>query len=183
VKRIKTKVLVVDDDTLSARTICDILEIKGYEPFSAATGMEGLALLNRGFVNLVLLDLQLPDIAGLEVLGRIKKETPATEAIILTGYAALDSAIEAINIGAFSYLQKPYEMDHLLLHIRRAVEKQRAEEELRSRLEEVEQLNKVRIQALFGNTIRPRHGRGIPENSRFMYLDRMRSDYDINHGG
>jgi PAS domain S-box-containing protein len=97
----------------------------------AGDGAEGLALLEGNSVNLVLTDLGLPDISGIDILAKVKTLYPATQVIILTGSATFDSAVEATNLGAFSYLLKPYDIDQLLLQIQRAIEKQQAEEELR----------------------------------------------------
>jgi len=122
----KISILIIDDDPNLRKTLSDILRAKGYEIHAAGDGAGGLALLKRNTVHLALVDLRLPDISGLEVLEKIKADQPSIEAIILTGNATLDSAIEATNRGAFSYLQKPYDIDQLLLHIRRAIEKQKA---------------------------------------------------------
>ncbi len=127
----KHRILIIDDDAGLRKTLSDILRAQGYETLTAENGSAGLSALKDGPANLMLIDLRLPDISGLEVLDRAKAEHPQMEAIILTGHAALDSAIEATNKGAFSYLQKPYEMDQLLVHIKRAIEKQHAEETLR----------------------------------------------------
>jgi DNA-binding NtrC family response regulator len=137
----KQKILIIDDDLNIRKTLSDILRIKGYEPFIAKDGAEGLAVLEKEAINLVLIDLQLPDMPGLEVLGRVKAEHSLTEAIILTGNASLDSATEAINKGAFSYLQKPYDMDLLTLHIRRALEKQAAQAIIIRHGTELEKIN------------------------------------------
>jgi len=123
----KQKILIIDDDPNIRKTLSDILKVKGYEPFSAKSGTEGLALLEQSSADIVVIDLGLPDISGIEVLSRVKADRPFTEAIILTGNASLDSAIEATNKGAFSYLLKPYEFEQLMLHIRRATEKQQAQ--------------------------------------------------------
>ncbi len=77
------------------------------------------------------IDLRLEDMSGLEVMREIKRRSPGTECIVLTGYASQESAIEAVNLGAYSYVQKPYDIEHLLVTIRRAIEKQEAEEALR----------------------------------------------------
>ena len=122
----KISILIIDDDPNLRKTLSDILRARGYETQAAGDGTEGLALLKQHAVHLALVDLRLPDISGLEVLEKIKANQPSIEAIILTGNATLDSAIEATNRGAFSYLQKPYDIDQLLLHIRRAIEKQQA---------------------------------------------------------
>jgi putative nucleotidyltransferase with HDIG domain len=124
------RILVVDDDANLRKTLSDILRFKGYSVAAAGTGAEGIAEAKRAFVNVVLIDLRLPDMSGIEVMERIKLTTPLTEAIILTGHASLDTAVEATNKGAFSYLLKPYEIDDLLLHIRHAVDRQQGQQEI-----------------------------------------------------
>lgn len=124
------RILVVDDDANLRKTITEILRIKGYDAVATGTGTEGVAEAARDFVNVALIDLKLPDMSGIEVMERIKLATPLCEVIILTGHASLDTAIEAINKGAFSYLMKPYEMDDLLLQIRHAIERQKGQQEI-----------------------------------------------------
>jgi len=135
------KILVVDDDPNIRKILDDTLKRKGYQILTARDGTEALTKLKKDTVELVLSDLQLPDISGLEVLQRVKADYPLTEVIILTGNASLDSAIESTNMGAFSYLQKPYEMDQLLLHIKRAIEKQQAEEKILKHTIELKKIN------------------------------------------
>lgn len=146
----KPRILVIDDDPNLRKTLVDIMRLKGYETESAANGMEGLALIRENPVNLALIDIGLPDISGVEVLKNIKADYPATDVIILTGNATLDSAIEAANMGAFSYLVKPYDIEQLTLNIQRAVEKRQAEEdrerlilELKEALSKVKQLEGI----------------------------------------
>lgn len=127
----KTSILLIDDDVGMGKTLQDILKAKGYETFVAGDGAEGLAFLKGNPVNLVLTDLGLPDMTGIDILREVKAVYPAIQVIILTGSATFDSAVEATNLGAFSYLLKPYDIDQLFLHIQRAIEKQRVEEELR----------------------------------------------------
>src|SRR6266498_1260538 len=126
----KPCILIIDDDPGLRKTLSDILRFKGYETIEAGDGTAGLSLLLKNDVNLVLIDLGLPDIPGLDVLDRVKAESPLTEAIILTGNASLDTAIQAANIGAFSYLVKPYDIDQLMLLVKRAIEKQQSREAL-----------------------------------------------------
>lgn len=124
------RILVVDDDANLRKTITEILRLKGYDAVAMGTGTEGVAEAARDFVNVALIDLKLPDMSGIDVMERIKLATPLCEVIILTGHASLDTAIEAINKGAFSYLMKPYEMDDLLLQIRHAIERQKGQWEI-----------------------------------------------------
>lgn len=124
----KTLILIIDDDPGLRKTLADILKVKGYETLASKDGAEGLSLLQKNAVDLTLIDLGLPDISGLDVLSRIKADHPSTAVIIVTGNATLESAIEATSLGAFSYLLKPYEIDQLMLQIKRAIEKQRADQ-------------------------------------------------------
>ncbi|BBI98891.1 hypothetical protein FGKAn22_05840 [Ferrigenium kumadai] len=124
------RILMVDDDANLRRTLTDILQLKGYEVAAAGSGAEGIAEAGRAFVSVALIDLKLPDMSGIEVMEKIKAISPQAEAIILTGHAAMETAIEATNKGAFSYLLKPYKIDDLLLHIRRAVDRQQGQQEI-----------------------------------------------------
>lgn len=124
------RILVVDDDANLRKTLSDILRLKGYEAAAAGTGAEGIAEAERAFVNAALIDLKLPDMSGIEVMEKIKANSPLTEAIILTGHASLDTAVEATNKGAFSYLLKPYEIDKLLRHIHHALDRQQTQQEI-----------------------------------------------------
>lgn len=127
----KAIILIIDDDPNLRKTLADILTIKGYETLIARNGAEGFALLHSSAVNLALVDLGLPDISGLDVLSRIRADYPSTAVIIFTGNATVESALEASNRGAFSYLPKPYEIEQLLLLIKRAMEKQQSDTALR----------------------------------------------------
>jgi PAS domain S-box-containing protein len=137
----RTRILIIDDDPALRKILADILRFRGFEPLAAGNGAEGLALLGEAPVNLVLIDLGLPDISGIDLLKRVKADHPSTEVIVLTGNATLDSVIEATNSGAFSYLIKPYDMEQLLLNIRRAIEKQEAQEAARE--------NNLRLKSMF----------------------------------
>ena len=136
----KPIILIIDDDPGLRKTLNDILAVKGYEPLAAKEGGEGLDLIRQYPVAVALIDLKLPDLPGIEVLRRMRSDHPATEAIILTGNATLDSAIEATNNGAFSYIQKPCDVDQLLQHIRHAVEKRESAEKIRHYQEHLEDL-------------------------------------------
>jgi response regulator RpfG family c-di-GMP phosphodiesterase len=127
----KPRILVIDDDPNLRKTLSDILRIKGYEAAGAESGAAGVAEAQRDFANVALIDLKLPDMSGIETMERIKAGSPLTEAIIMTGHASLDTAVEATNKGAFSYLLKPYDINDLLQHIIRALERQEAQQEIR----------------------------------------------------
>ncbi len=142
------KVLIIDDDPGLRKTLSDILRIKGYETLTASNGGEGIALLAQGPVDIVIIDLGLPDMPGINVLEKVKAASPSAEAIILTGNATLDSAIEATNRGAFSYLLKPYDIDQLLLQMSRATDKQRTWERTIKQSAEIQRVN-LELKALY----------------------------------
>lgn len=139
----RARILIIDDDLNMGKTLADILRSKGYDAELATSGEEGLARFDMFPASLVLIDLMLPDMPGIKVLERIKSSSPATEAIILTGNASLETAIEATNKGAFSYLLKPYEVEKLLLNAKQAMEKQQAGEEIVRRSEGLQRSNLV----------------------------------------
>ena len=124
-------ILIVDDDVAVRRTLSAIFEAKGYVTSSAATGKTALERVRQEVPAVALVDLKLADMSGLELMVGIQEECPGTECIVLTGHASQASAIEAVNLGAYSYVQKPCDMDQLLLTIRRAIETREAEETLR----------------------------------------------------
>jgi PAS domain S-box-containing protein len=119
----KTRVLIVDDDARFRESLASVLGVHGYEIVTASEGESALRLARDNPPSVAVIDLKLQDISGLEVLRRLKQISPDTECIVLTGHASQDSAIEAVNLGAYSYIQKPYDLDGLLLAIRRASEK------------------------------------------------------------
>ncbi len=128
-----TKVLLLDDDPNLRSVLSDILKVKGFEAILVESGELALALLEKQDIDVVLIDIKLDGISGLDVLRGIKRSSPGTECIMITGHASQATAIEAINLGAYSYFQKPYEVDQLLVAIRRAAEKHAAENALHER--------------------------------------------------
>jgi diguanylate cyclase (GGDEF)-like protein len=135
------RILIIDDDPGLRKTLSDILRVKGFEPQTASNGAEGIIALGQGLTDIVILDLGLPDMPGIAVLEKVKAASPSSEIIILTGNATLDSAIDATNRGAFSYLLKPCDIDQLLLHISRATEKRQASERIIRQNAELQRVN------------------------------------------
>ncbi|MFZ5818592.1 MAG: PAS domain S-box protein [Chloroflexota bacterium] len=129
--RNKPRILIVDDDPGLRAVLCDLLDIKGFAPVAVETGQEALDQVEQADYAVALVDLRLEDMPGLEVLRGVKARSPETECILLTGHASTESAIQAANLGIYSYVQKPFDVEQLLLTIRRAVEKGEAEIALR----------------------------------------------------
>jgi PAS domain S-box-containing protein len=127
----RARVLIVDDDADFTRTLSDILTIEGFAPSAVTEGREALKMIETDVPAAAVIDLVLGDVSGLEVLKEIRKLSPGTECIILTGHASQQSAIDAVNLGAHSYWLKPVATEQLVLAIRRAVEKAQADRALR----------------------------------------------------
>ena len=117
------QIIIIDDDSNLRKTLTDILKLNGFESREANSGQAALDMIKKQKYPIALIDLRLADMPGLEVLEKIKKTSPNTECIILTGFASTESAIQAINLGAYSYLQKPYDVNQLIVTIKRALEK------------------------------------------------------------
>jgi len=149
----QNRVLVVDDDPFALRSIAKMLQGERYQVVTAASGSEALELLKQGPIDLVLTDLKMPGVDGLEVLRLAREVAPQAVVLMLTGYAALESAIEALREGAYDYLVKPCSSDELKLKIERglervrlAEERQRAEGEIRQRTAQLESLRQVGLE-------------------------------------
>ena len=132
-------ILIIDDEEV----LQDILEVlvrkDGHKPFIASTGEEGLALLEREVVDLVLLDLMLPGMHGMEVLRKIRQRDPDQVVVVITAFSSIESAIEAMREGAFHYLPKPFKNEEVLLTIRKGLEQRRLTVENRSLKEQLRQ--------------------------------------------
>ena len=124
-------ILIVDDDCDFRKTLSDILRLKGYDPLEAESGVSALEMFERASPMVVVIDIKLPDMSGVDVLRTCRLQTFPPECILLTGYASQSSAIEAVNSGAYSYVQKPFDIEHLLVTIHRAIEKHQADCALR----------------------------------------------------
>src|SRR5947208_2798788 len=135
------RVLIIDDERPVLMTVDALLKRHGYHVDAAATASQGLKLLKSNSPSLVLLDLQLPDAHGLEMLDQIKTELPEAQVIILTAHDSLHNAIESIKRGAYHFISKPYAPEELLSLVEKALEKQfllRQTEKLREKTEQLE---------------------------------------------
>lgn len=110
----KTKVLVIDDEEVVRRSVTRALDGERWQVEQAANGANGLRALDRQPYDVVLLDLRMPGMDGVEVLGHIKQRWPETEVIVITGYPAIDTAKQAMQLGAYDYLAKPVGPDEVM---------------------------------------------------------------------
>jgi DNA-binding NtrC family response regulator len=122
----EARILVVDDEPGDRQTLADILLQIGYQAETAATGQEALEKLRGRFFHAAILDIRLPDMFGAELLDRLKELQPDTAAIMVTGYASLQTCVHAINSGAHAYVVKPLDIEHLINVIQQALGQQRS---------------------------------------------------------
>src|SRR4030095_8976342 len=126
----KAHVLVVDDEMGPRESLKMILN-PYYNVHTADRGGQAVDYLNKFPVDLVTLDLKMPGFTGINVLEKVKQHDPDIEAIIITGYGSLDTAIEGLRLGAFDYISKPCDVNHILSLVRRGLERRTAKAKLR----------------------------------------------------
>jgi len=137
------RLLLVDDEDDFRQTLAKRLAKKGIPPEQAENGEKALSILEKKEMDVVVLDVKMPGMDGIEVLRHIKKKHPRTEVIFLTGHSATQDGVDGIKTGAFDYLSKPIEFEHLLSKIKQAYDKIEREEE---KLREAEFRNKMEQQ-------------------------------------
>jgi two-component system nitrogen regulation response regulator NtrX len=124
-----TNILIIDDEPGIRKTLASILEDEKYQVYTAEDAVIGMELLGRQAVNLVFLDVLLPNLGGMEALERIKKKWPDIEVVIISGHANVDMAVRAVKLGAFDFLEKPLSLDKVLTVCRNALTVQNLREE------------------------------------------------------
>ena len=126
----KANILVVDDEMGPRESLKMILN-PHYNVYTADRGTQAVEILKQHCVDLVTLDLKMPGFSGINVLEKVKQHDPDIEAIIITGYGSLDTAIEGLRLGAFDYISKPFDVNHILALVRRGLERRNAKSQLR----------------------------------------------------
>jgi PAS domain S-box-containing protein len=163
----KAHVLLVDDDPEFTRTLSDTLSAEGLTATVAVKGRDALTTVKVDAPVVAVLDLALRDISGLQVLKGIKEQSPDIECIVLTSQASHRSAIEAVNLGAYSYLLKPIDIEQLVLTIRRAIEKTKAQRALR----ESEEKHRLFVEkAIEGIALLDAQGNILEANARALEI-------------
>jgi len=122
-------ILIIDDEPGVRSVLKDILEDENYHVFTADNGYAGLALLEKEAIDLVILDVWMPNMGGIDVLKKIKETYPFTEVIMISGHANIDLAVKAVKLGAFDFLEKPLSLDRVLTLTRNALELEKLKKE------------------------------------------------------
>ncbi len=128
----QARILIVDDEANVRLLLAREIEERGHEVVVAADSAQAMEEMGRGNFDVVLTDIRMPGMDGMELTKWIKRTRPETEVIVMTGYGSLETANRAVSLGAFDYLQKPFrEIDMVTSSIDRAIQKRRVEENLR----------------------------------------------------
>ena len=133
------EVLIIDDEPLMRISISDALKAEGYNVACAATGSEGLKAIKDTSYDVVITDLRLPEVDGVQILKTCRQISPKTKVLMITAYGSVDTAVEAMRIGAYDYITKPFSMDELILTVKRLIELRDLEDEniyLKEKIEE-----------------------------------------------
>ena len=117
------RILAIDDEKNIRLLIDNEFSLEGFEVVTAASGEEGMALFESSKFDVVLLDIKLPKLNGIEILKRMKQLSQATQIIMITGYGDIGSAVEAIKLGARDYVTKPFKLDELLKLVRLSIQR------------------------------------------------------------
>ncbi len=128
----KKKVLVVDDEDLIRISLCEIFSDAGFEVTSSATCGDAIRKLENENIDLVLLDLVLPDMSGLDFLKELKEKALDAAVIVITAFGTIESAVEAIKLGAYDYITKPFEAEEVVIRARKALRERELEKEVQA---------------------------------------------------
>jgi DNA-binding NtrC family response regulator len=128
----KPRVLIVDDEERFRTTLRKLLAVRGLDAAEVGGAREAFEAIRENPFDVVLLDVKMPEMDGIEALAEIKKENPQIEVIILTGHASVDAAVEIMKLGGYEYLLKPCAIDELMLKIEAAFERKLARQKQRT---------------------------------------------------
>src|SRR4051794_16276395 len=164
----KSRILVIDDEAAIRESLRMTLEYEGYDCILAATGQEGLALVERDGPDLVLLDVKMPGMDGLEVLDRLRATNETLPVVVVSGHGTISTAVEATKKGAFDFIEKPFASDRVLVSLRNALDQRRLKDENRTLKKAVE----VRHQMIGDSTalrqVMAAIGRAAPTNATVL---------------
>ncbi len=126
----KGKILIVEDEKSMREVLGILLEGEGYDVTLAAGGIDGISLLNKDIFDMVITDINMPKVNGFEILKKVCETSPDTLVIMITAFGTTESAIEAMQLGAYDYIHKPFKIDEIRLVVKKALEKRKLSEEV-----------------------------------------------------
>ncbi len=134
------KILIVDDEDLVTKSLKRLLDMSGYSVVIAKSGSEALEKIKESRFDIIISDVRMPEMDGIEFLKRVKGLNPRMMVIMVTAYPEIDMAVEAMRLGAYDFLIKPADLDLILLSVKKALEKKRLEEEVEAYHKNLEKL-------------------------------------------
>ncbi len=123
------KILIAEDEEITLNNILDTLQEEGYHAAAVKNGREALQKIEAEYFDVLITDIKMPYMSGIELLDKIKEKHPETEVIIITGFGSISSAIEAMKKGAYDYITKPFDLDELTLRVNKIYEKKTLKKE------------------------------------------------------
>ena len=136
-------ILIVDDEESVRKSLADVMRDEGYEVVTAASGREGIDVLAEAQPSIVLLDIAMPDMDGIETLQRFRELRPDLPVIMVTGHGTIETAVKTTKMGAYDFIQKPPELQHLNLVVKHGLEESRLREENESLKKSIERKNEI----------------------------------------
>ena len=164
----KPRILVIDDESAIRDSLRMTLEYEGYEFMGAATGQEGLALAEREGPDLVLLDVKMPGMDGLEVLDRLRAMNDTLPVVVVSGHGTISTAVEATKKGAFDFIEKPFASERVLVSLRNALDQRRLRDENRSLKKAVEVRHQMVGESAALKQVMALIGRAAPTNATVL---------------
>src|SRR6188472_3157224 len=164
----KSRVLVIDDEAAIRDSLKMTLEYEGYEFLGAATGQEGLALVEREAPDLVLLDVKMPGMDGLEVLDRLRNMNESLPVVVVSGHGTISTAVEATKKGAFDFIEKPFASERVLVSLRNALDSRQLRDEVRTLKKAVEVRHQMIGDSAGLKQIMAAIGRAAPTNATVL---------------
>ncbi len=164
----KSRILVIDDEAAIRDSLRMTLEYEGYEFMGAATGQEGLALAEREAPDLVLLDVKMPGMDGIEVLERLRHLNESLPVVVVSGHGTISTAVEATKKGAFDFIEKPFASERVLVSLRNALEGRQLRDENRTLKKAVEVRHQMVGESLAIRQVMAAVARAAPTNATVL---------------
>jgi two-component system nitrogen regulation response regulator NtrX len=164
------RILIVDDERGIRTTLGGILGDEGYRPLAVATGAEALARIGEEVPDLVILDIWLPELDGIEVLAEIKRQWPELPVVMISGHGTIETAVKATKLGAYDFIEKPLSLDKTLLVVERALEHARLERENRQLRERIERAHEIMGSSPAVMELRRQIAIAAPTNGRVLVV-------------
>jgi two-component system nitrogen regulation response regulator NtrX len=161
-------ILIVDDEVSILNSLSSILEDEGYDVSVAKSGMEALRLCAVNPPELMMLDIWMPEMDGLETLKRLRELVPSTQVMMMSGHGSIETAVKAIKLGAYDYIEKPLSLENVTLRVKHALDQHRLEQENRSLRTKVERKFELIGQAPVMQQLKQLIETAGPTNSRVL---------------